>query len=85
MVKRAAVAPAKTSAKKNVTYYPPSAADIQAYTRTVCQKLAGEIDTQFDTPEVNQELAGFMKVVASICSKGLNKAVESIDTAPTAE
>ena len=70
---------------KNIVYYPPPAADIQAYARIVCQKLAGEIDAEFDTPEVNHELAGFMKVVASICSKRLNKTTENVDTASTAE
>ena len=85
MAKRAAVTSATTPAKKGVTYYPPPATDIQAYTRTVCQKLAGAIDAEFDTPEVNYELTGFMKVVASICSKRLNKASETVDTQPTQE
>jgi hypothetical protein len=38
--------------------------------------LAETIDSEFDTPEVRNELAGFIKVVASICSKQLNKGVE---------
>jgi hypothetical protein len=62
--------------RKNVTYHPPATSDIQQYTRTVCKELAETIDSEFDTPEVRNELAGFIKVVASICSKQLNKGVE---------
>jgi hypothetical protein len=74
-----------TSKRNNVIYYPPTAADIQAYTRTTCQELGGTISVEFDTPEVKQELAGLMKVVASFCSKRLNREVEILDIEPTQE
>jgi hypothetical protein len=65
--------------KRNVTYHPPTASDIHQYTRAVCKELAGRISAEFDTPEVHNELAGFIKVVASICSKQLNKGIEILD------
>ena len=74
-----------TAKRKPVTYYPPTAADLQTYSRSVCEKLGNAICAEFDTPEVKQDLAGFMKVVASICSKRLNREVEILDIDRTPE
>lgn len=79
MAERIAVKSQKASTTKRVLYCPPSAVEMRAYVQSVCQKLAGEIDAKFDTPEFNYELIGFMKVVASIYSKHLNKATENLD------
>jgi hypothetical protein len=74
-----------TRERKPVIYYPPTAPEIQTFSRSVCQKLAGEISSEFDTPEVKHELAGFVNVVASIWSKELSKKPEILDTEPTQE
>ncbi len=75
----------RSRVRKNVIYYPPTADDIHSYTRTVCKELADTIDAEFDTPEVHHELAGFIKVIATIRSKQLNKSAEKLDTEDRAE
>jgi hypothetical protein len=47
--------------------------------------LAGAIDTEFDTPEVHHELAGFIRVIATFRSKQLNKGLGNLDREDQAE
>jgi hypothetical protein len=68
-----------------VTYYPPAADDIRRYTHTLCEKLGKTLGAEFDTPEVRNELAGFIKVVAKICSKQLNQSTDELDTKKSEE
>jgi len=73
------------SKRKHVIYRPPEVAEIQTFSRSVCQKLGGVINAEFDTPEIKHDLAGFVNVVASIWSKELSKKPEILDTEPTQE
>jgi hypothetical protein len=58
---------------KQVIYSPPVPETIEQYARLVCQELAEKIDSIYDSPEMRRELAGFLKIIASICTKQLNK------------
>ncbi len=70
MVKRKISTPAKS---RPVEYLPPPPEQIEQYARLVCHELADKIDSAYDTPEMRRELTGFLKVVATICVKHLNK------------
>jgi hypothetical protein len=72
---------AKRSAVNNidrrpVEYHPPASEEIDQYALTVCRELGEKIDGNYNSPDVRRELAGFLKVVASICTKQLNKSSE---------
>ena len=68
----------RSAARKNAVYLPPDSTEIQKYSRSVCKEFA-TVEPIFDTPEVQHELAGFIKVVAAICAKQLNKSSEILD------
>jgi hypothetical protein len=55
-----------------VEYHPPAPEEIDQYAKTVCRELGAKIDGNYNSPDVRRELAGFLKVVASICTKHLN-------------
>jgi hypothetical protein len=59
--------------RRPIEYYPPAPEEIDQYTLTVCHELGEKLDGGYNSPDVRRELAGFLKVVASICTKQLNK------------
>ena len=65
--------------KRKVEYFPPASEDISRYAYTVCEELGEKVDPTFNTPEMRHELADFIKVVASIWSKHLNKQNQTLD------
>ncbi len=59
--------------QRSIEYHPPASEEIDQYTLIVCRELGAKIDGSYDSPDVRRELAGFLKVIASICTKQLNK------------
>ena len=59
--------------KKHIIYESPPSHVIDQYAREVCQQLGQRVDVTYDTPEMSRELARFLKVVATICVKAMNK------------
>lgn len=69
---------AKRSAVNNVNqrpveYYPPGPQEIDQYALSVCRELGEKLDSSYNSPDVRRELAGFLKIVAAICTKQLNQ------------
>lgn len=62
-----------TKPQRPVEYHPPAPEEIDQYALTVCRELGDKIDSSYNSPDTRRELAGFLKVVASICAKHLNK------------
>ena len=71
MAKRSPVTTIKSH--RPVEYHPPAPEEIDQYALTVCRELGEKIDSNYNSPDVRRELAGFLKVIASICAKQLNK------------
>ena len=67
-------------AQRKVTYRPPAEKHIHQYVSAVCKELGETIDATFDTPEVRSELADFIKVIADIGSKQMNKRIQELDS-----
>jgi hypothetical protein len=67
-----------TKPQRPVEYYPPAPEEIDQYALTVCRELGEKIDSNYNSPDIRRELAGFLKVVASICSKQLNKSSDGV-------
>ena len=65
--------------QREVTYRPPAEKDIYQYARAVCKELGETIDATFDTPQVQSELAYFIKVIAKIGAEQMNKRLQELD------
>jgi hypothetical protein len=59
--------------KKRIIYEGPPSQVVDQYAREVCQQLGQKFDAGYNTPEMSRELAGFLKIVASICTKAMNR------------
>jgi len=69
--------PVTFTTSRPIEYYPPAPEEIDQYALTVCRELGDKIDSNYNLPDVRRELAGFLKVVAGICAKQLNKGDDS--------
>lgn len=64
---------------KTVEFHPPTSEDIHRYAGEVCRELGLKVDANLDSPEFRRELAGFIQIVASICSKYMTKDDNPLD------
>ncbi len=58
--------------KKRIVYQCPPSHVINKYAREVCEQLGQKLDSSYNAPGMSDELARFLKVVATICAKALN-------------
>ncbi len=61
--------------KPPIEYFPPATEEIDRYAFAVCHELGEKIDSTFNDPDMRRELAVFLKVVATIYAKHLNKGI----------
>ena len=73
MAKRTAVKAQPSAVLRVIEYHPPTSEEIDQYTLTVCRALDAQLGVGYDVPDTRRELAGFLKVIASIYAKQLNK------------
>ncbi len=64
--------------KRQIEYRPLPPDEIDQYALSVCRELGNKIDSNYDSPDMRRELAGFLKVVASICTKQLNRSDDTV-------